>query len=130
MDAGQVGNAVDKLAEKLGVAVDKIVPIAVETVRQVSNRGLAKAICFAAPCFLATIVCLCYLRHTRSTLTALKGQEGDYERRRDWLRECDVARLCVTCWRVISFVPVMLGCMLAYPGLSQWIAPIPYLLGK
>ncbi len=40
MEAGQVGEIVDKLAEKIGVAADSLVPVAEEAMRQVVARGM------------------------------------------------------------------------------------------
>ena len=59
MDASQVNQVVDKLAEKIGLAVDKVQPIAEEVVRQYAAREVFMArslLAFSVLCITAAVM--------------------------------------------------------------------------
>ena len=120
MDAGQVNEVVDKLAEKMGVAVDKIVPIAGETVQQVANRGFLLAgfgFILLVFCVTGIVVGMKYLlgHHEVRPKTRLTREDAE-----------DIGFVCV----IIGLFVATIAIYVIFAGLSQYVAPIPYLLGK
>ena len=114
MDANAVNAVVDKLAEKIGGAADKLAPLAAEAVRQVQALGLAYtivgALCVAFAAFAFTM-CLRYVRKAGET-----NEEVN----------CIAAVVCgvLGLWCLTGG----LGGLLA--GLCRWLAPYAHLLGK
>jgi hypothetical protein len=114
MDESQWEGVIDKIAEKLGVAVDKIQPLAEEYVRQVQMVGwvyiFAAAFCF----ILSVTIFIVALR------TYAKGRE---ER---WKDEavCAVAIIASIVW------PILLGVSAGvfFPGLARVLAPYTYII--
>ena len=112
MEAGQVSEVVDKLAEKIGVAAEQLAPIAEETVRQVSIRGIAYAGLGVLGLLVATVLA------KMAICVVSKMDDG----------EVKVIVIAI----VLVAICLVLGFSIAgiVSGISQWLAPIPYLLGK
>ena len=107
MEASEVSQVVDKLAEKIGVAADKLAPLGAEAVRQVSMVGLVQTIVFGVACAACMVV-------GSGALAAYEANE-------------DVAVF----YEVVGGVSVVMGLLLLMPlyyGLSRWLAPIPWLI--
>jgi len=105
---------VDKLAEKIGGAADKLAPLAAEAVRQVQALGLAYtivgALCVAFAAFAFTM-CLRYV---------CKAGETD--------KDADAVTAVVCGLLGLGCLIGGLGGLLA--GLCRWLAPYAHLLGK
>ena len=111
MDAQQVGEVVDKLADKIGIAAEKIQPIAEETVRQVSCKGM---IIFGIGAFLLLIgivaLGVCYK-------TGKKALEDD-----DYFPGAVISG-------VVCLLLFVTGMVTLLDGLILWIAPLPHIFG-
>ncbi len=111
MEASQVTEVVDKLAEKIGRAAESLALIAEEAVRQVSVRGLT----YVGLGVLGLVAAAALAQLTVRTLPELD--------------EADKPPVAVC---GIGLAITALGFAVAgiITGISQWLAPIPYLLGK
>lgn len=114
----QINQVIDKLAEKIGVAASELAPLAEETIRQVSAKGLA----FMISSVVLIIPAYVFLRLARSAgrgaiqATAASKDDSGY-----------------VVGAVFSGIGAM-GCLtgalsIFFHGISAWLAPIPYLLG-
>lgn len=115
MEPNVVNQVVDKLAEKIGIAAEKLAPVAEEAIRQVSHLGIANTIlgflCLCATAILCRTAwrsCKCVDRHSEAECAVGLGAI------------CAIAAMVLCC---IGIVTVNIG-------LSQWLAPLPHLLGK
>ena len=114
MDANSVNQVVDKLAEKIGVAADKLMPLGEETIRQVQARGLMQAGIGAMFLLVPVVLGLLCWR---------------YNKKLDAMKSSDVCPLMATGF-VVGGIALIIGAMVAYYGMSEWLAPLPCLLGK
>lgn len=119
MDATQINEVVDKLAEKIGVAADALKPIALETVRQVQLRGLV----FAGITVLCTVVMVASLLRLTRQAVAIPLRDTGYDPNGG-----RTAAIVATTAGVL--VATLIGFIVTAVFLGQYIAPIPYLLGK
>jgi len=105
---------IDMLAEKVGVAAEKLMPVAEELLVQVSARGLVLAIACAAACVVAC--CLTVMLWRRCFRHAARhaddGGGVGY----------GFAAMVMTAITVVAFVHM---CM----GMIEYVAPLPSILG-
>ena len=114
MNANEVGQIVDKLAEKMGVAVEKIQPLAEEIVRQYQARALAQVvICGLIACALC-VVGAALLRKGNAYQEKHGGDNGAFD-----------LFVAATASFVVACVPV--GSAIA--SVMHYIAPLPSILG-
>jgi hypothetical protein len=122
MVESEMGNLVDKLAEKLNVAVDQIKPVAEQTVAQFQTRAIVLCIVdFAIFCVTAVLTIL----FVRMILSAAPLMTHGNDTEEVGGAKCFIGG-------VAGFITVLLTCMflaktLVYLGCA--IAPLPSILG-
>ncbi len=110
MTGNEVTQVVDALAEKLGMAADKLQPIAEETVRQVTLSGKIGCAFGLALCAIALFLGL---------LIPIVIK-----------KEClDNEDLVIPLLGLCTFGALLVGGLAIYSGLVRWLAPLPHLLG-
>lgn len=108
MKADEINKVIDKLAEKIGVAVEKVEPIAQEVIEQVQSRALLQGFsCIALIVFFMVIIFL---------VNYMKDNDEKYEE----------ARLGLTS---VATVIILIISMVAIGKFSTYIAPLAYILG-
>ena len=112
-----VGAVVDKLAEKIGVAVEKLMPVAQEVIRQVRLVGVVEAVTGAAFLVMAVVCALLFKRVV--TVAEATGRE--------YTGSALVMSMALGTAAVLLFI---LGIVFVPDGLIQYVAPLPHLLGK
>lgn len=112
MTGDEINKVVDNLAEKLGVAADKLQPLAEETVRQVQVRGLMNALIAVA------VAAMIVAAGWRVRVQAAKRLDAS-----------DAVQVEMASW-FITVLAVTIALIPFCNNLSQYIAPLPYLLGK
>ena len=114
MTVPDINQVVDKLAEKIGVAAEKLLPIATETIRQVSLRGYTVAVCLAVLSLVTLSGCvLCAHLHIKMRTEPHSCYEGGW--------------LAVT---ILSGIATLALLCTAIVFLAQGVAPLPSLLGR
>ena len=116
MDANEVGQVIDKLAEKLGVAVEKLTPLAEEYVRQIVMTGWAYLV-IAVVCLILGVISWTVVRRafTRESEAGCRSWE-------DSNIACSVLGVIFGTGFTIAFV-AFLG-----TGLMRLLAPLTTLL--
>lgn len=114
MDPNSVNQIVNNLADKIGVAVEKMQPLAEEVVRQYTAR--------CGTMFFATLFCA-LLSALMLSACLIHLRRCDDRCQVDGLEVASCAGMLV--FGVLSFGFIMSA--LAY--LSAWVSPIPSLLG-
>ena len=115
MDGSELNTVVDKVAEKIGMAAEKLAPIAEEVVRQVQARELFQGIVFAAGFILFAGYALHCARHARAEFAACQ----DIEKCAGWV----IPAIASAFLALFSVPPAIIS-------FSRYLAPLPYLLGK
>lgn len=124
MNAQDAEKIVDKLAEKIGVAVDKLQPVAEETIRQVQVQGLLRAgFGLLSAILVGVFVCWSFrtLGHWEKKLDETNRNDRETM---EWIFVGRLVTLILAtlCWSGCVFVGM-------YWGLSAYFAPIPTLFG-
>ena len=112
MDAEQVGKVIDKIAEKAGVAVEAIQPLAEEIVREVQVRGI---------CWVVIGVVLCISAVAIWAKGIAPKLPGLWDR-----REPPMLEIFGVSVAIVSFVG---GVMAIIRGIEAYAAPTLVLLG-
>lgn len=120
MDPNVVNQVVDKLAEKIGIAADKLAPVATEAIRQVSALGSWYCL-MASVCAVVVLICAGQIQRAAAAYYEEHGPAYG----KDALCAARVS-VCVFIGLLLFFV----GIRLVAEGLPRWIAPLAYLLGK
>lgn len=110
MDATQISQVVDKLAEKIGVSVEQLRPIAEETISQVSMRGWSLFIAFIVGTLFMLLAVIVFCMLFRKT-------------------EDDDAAVLLGLGIVFSFVGCIVFFCMAIYNLGHWVAPLPSIMG-
>jgi len=105
MQASEIGQIVDKIAGKLGVAADKLQPLGEEVVRQVMLRGMVLSAIGVAMLTLSAV----------SGAIAYRKRDGDANHLMPFVMAC--------------LFSAFLGALLLGNGVPEWIAPLPTILG-
>lgn len=123
MDSMEIGKVIDKVVEKVGVAADALQPLAEETVRQVSVRGLTQAITAAVTCVIVVsfLFWIFYACARRAKFLATRGKNDDEQ-----LLPSIVGSVFAAFGMVIT---ISTFGNLVIDGLNAWVAPIPTILG-
>ena len=121
METEALGQVVDKLAEKIGLAASKLQPLAQQTLEQYQTRQLVNFVGHLMG-IVASFVCV-YLTWK---FTKRYIQEDSFKNVLD-REEALWVRLLV----FVICVSVSLGCTFAgaLPALSNYLAPLPGMLG-
>jgi len=111
-DVTQIERIIDKVAEKLNVAADKLQPLGEELVRQVSLAGWAQGIASAILVIISAILFYLFIRKAYEVADAGKDPVGEVI-------------------GVVACGVVLIVCVgLSVQGLMQAVAPLAYLVGK
>ena len=111
MNTEQMETVVDKLAEKIGLAVDKVGPLAQQTIDQYVKREMMLCCAYSVGIVVFTVVAAALI------MLALKYAEGD----------CRVMAIFMT-----SILWIVLCALFGAEAVSAYghtIAPLPSLLG-
>ena len=110
MVSDEINKVVDKMAEKLSLAVDKVEPIAREVIDQVQNRALLQGCLFGTAMLFIFIFIILINMKTQDTLT--NDEEG--------------GRLVITGLLIVIFL-IFLIC--AINSFSTYVSPLATILG-
>lgn len=120
MNGVDVGQIVDKLADKLGVAVDKIQPLAEETVRQIVLRSWI----WAGIAFLSVLGGIILFIATFKLWTKLANKYSEEHSR--W-EEADAMQIVLRL--ILSVAMSTVGIVEFANNIGSALAPIPTILG-
>jgi len=118
MTTPNIETVIDKLAQKIGVAADKLQPLGEEVVRQVAERGRLHA---CAGAFLLVLGVCCALRGLCFLGRVLPGKLDE--------REVCISIAGMVSLGILSFLLAGVGQHYLSMGLEAWIAPLPTILG-
>ncbi len=119
MESGELGEVVDKLANKIGLAAEKLQPLAEETVRQYANWGIAQ-VCLGV-CTLGVTILLLYA----SSRLFIAGHKPEV---RDKGVTDDYESLSVVAF-LAAMGAALTALILISMGIKAWVAPIAGILG-
>ncbi len=106
-----VNAVVDNLADKLGIAVEKLQPIAETAIAETSRLGMANC-CLGVVCFILLI---------SATTIFLKYMKG---------KDADDNVVAVVVWVFSSVLLSIFGLLSIADGLAQWLAPTMHVIDR
>lgn len=118
--ADQVTTIIDKLSEKVGLAADKLAPIASDVIRQTQTLGMVETLA-GGILLIAGILVLRKLINVRREALQRAWDEKSLDPADDCLGHTS---LMVVAPAVMWIVSMVFLC----EGLIHWIAPLPHLL--
>lgn len=117
MDANAINQVVDKLADKIGVAADKLMPLGERALREVSGAGLATAIVGVLLLGVAALSAILCRRAFPKSITLPPDDSVPY--------------IAASIVGALATVGCVVGGLLAiYHGLIMWLAPLYSLVAK
>jgi hypothetical protein len=122
MEAVDVNAVVDKLAQKLSIAADNILPVAEQTIDQYATRAgflaIMSAVLFVVFSVVVIIMSICLVKE-------LKVHYDAYEETRRQTARATIFGIIVAVSGIGCIVSVIQGLL----HMGRWLAPLPSILG-
>lgn len=126
MIKSEMGNLVDKLAEKLNTTVDRIKPLAEQTLSQYRTRAIAMCIIdFVVSCVLCVFAVLCIKIFLRKMKEFGKLGTQEYDKSDSIGGQCFI--FGILGFFLVVFTAVFFGHSISH--FTHIIAPLPSILG-